>query len=70
MPRSKVKYEIARDDAENPEDYRTTSKKQLFMWQTFFLLVSIIFPYFVLSVGLTFYQKWLFKTYVSGNFYF
>ncbi|XP_033222139.1 solute carrier family 35 member C2-like isoform X1 [Belonocnema kinseyi] len=66
MPRSKVKYEIAREDIENSEDYQTSSKKQLLIWQRFFLLVSIIFPYFVLSVGLTFYQKWLFKTYGFG----
>ncbi|XP_051163493.1 solute carrier family 35 member C2 [Leptopilina boulardi] len=70
MPRFNVKYEIARDDVENIEYFlqndknlQTSSKKQLIFPQNQFLLIIIICPYFVLSMGLTFYQKWLFKTY-------
>ncbi|XP_043474658.1 solute carrier family 35 member C2 [Leptopilina heterotoma] len=70
MPRFNVKYEIARDEVENTEYFlqndqnlQTPSKKQLVFQQNQFLLIIIICPYFVLSMGLTFYQKWLFKTY-------
>lgn len=74
MTRSHVKYQIARDDVDNSEylsqnvpDFQNVTKPEFntFWGKTFhvFLLISI---YFILSIGLTFYNPWLYNTYVSN----
>lgn len=73
MSRSSIKYQIVKKDdtlyylsSQNTQDYQNIPKKEpcIGALQTI-LIISI---YFVLSIGLTFYQKWLFKTYVSNIF--
>ncbi|XP_043677017.1 solute carrier family 35 member C2 isoform X1 [Vespula pensylvanica] len=68
MSRSSIKYQIVKKDdtlyylsSQNTQDYQNIPKKEpcIGALQTI-LIISI---YFVLSIGLTFYQKWLFKTY-------
>ncbi|CAB0035354.1 unnamed protein product [Trichogramma brassicae] len=69
MPRSNVKYELTRDDddandyfLQHVQEYEGMSKKALF-WRGIMQAVLLISIYFVLSIGLTFYQKWLYNTY-------
>lgn len=72
MPKSNVKYQIASQEADTPDffvqhatDFKNTRQKQLPFWWGIVLTTSVILLYFVLSVGLTFYQQWLFKTWAS-----
>lgn len=72
MPRSNVKYELTRDDEEtndyylqHGQEYQTVSKKAIF-WRKMMQSIILISIYFVLSIGLTFYQKWLYGDYVSN----
>ena len=76
MPRSNVKYEIAREDPDSADyflqhvqDYQTTSKWEKSFWHRILQSIFLIAIYFVLSVGLTFYQQWLYATYVSTKFF-
>lgn len=71
MTRSYVKYQIARDDADNTSDYlsqnipdvQNVSKAEPSFWRKVSRALLLISAYFVLSVGLTFYQPWLYNTY-------
>lgn len=72
MPRANIKYELARDDPDtmdyylqHAEDYQTTSKIQKSFFNIYGKSLILISIYFVLSVGLTFYQKRLFHSRVS-----
>lgn len=72
MPRSNVKYEIAREDPDSADyflqhvpEFPTASKWEKSFWHKILQSVFFISVYFVLSVGLTFYQQWLYKAYVS-----
>lgn len=74
MPRSNIKYEIARDDPDSMDyylqhvqEYKTTSKIHKSFWNIFGRSLVLIAIYFPLSVGLTFYQQWLLHDYVSTN---
>ncbi|KAK0088573.1 hypothetical protein PV325_011493 [Microctonus aethiopoides] len=69
MPRANIKYELARDDPDtmdyylqHAEDYQTTSKIQKSFFNIYGKSLILISIYFVLSVGLTFYQKRLFHS--------
>ncbi|OXU27569.1 hypothetical protein TSAR_011524 [Trichomalopsis sarcophagae] len=69
MPRSNVKYELTRDDEDtndyylqHGQEYQTVSKKAIF-WRKMMQSIILISIYFVLSIGLTFYQKWLYGDY-------
>ncbi|XP_011495726.1 PREDICTED: solute carrier family 35 member C2 [Ceratosolen solmsi marchali] len=69
MPRSNIKYELTGDDedtnnyfAQHAQEYQTLSKKAIF-WRKMMQTIILISVYFVLSIGLTFYQKWLYGTY-------
>lgn len=72
MTRSHIKYEIAKD-ADDASDYfiqhvqqfSGAFKQETSIWKKAFLTFLLILIYFVLSVGLTFYLKWLYNTYVS-----
>lgn len=73
MTRSHVKYQIARDDVEttdympqNVPEFQNISKLEASFWRKAFQALLLISAYFVLSVGLTFYQPWLYNTYVSN----
>lgn len=68
MPRSNVKYEIANQDADTPDfflqhtpEFKNLPKKRLPFWWSILLTSLLILLYFILSVGLTFYQQWLLK---------
>jgi hypothetical protein len=71
MPRSNIKYELTGDDedtnnyfVQHVQEYQNVSKKTIF-WRKMMQTIILISVYFVLSIGLTFYQKWLYGTYVS-----
>lgn len=73
MTRSHVKYQIARDDVDttdylpqNISDFQNVSKLETSFWRKVSQALLLISLYFVLSVGLTFYQPWLYNTYVSN----
>lgn len=73
MTRSHIKYQIARDDVDstgylprNGTDFQNLSKSESLFWKKAFQALLLILAYFVLSVGLTFYQPWLYNTYVSN----
>lgn len=76
MTRSHIKYQIAKD-ADDTSDYflqpvqelSNISKKEISLWKKIFRTIILIFCYFILSVGLTFYVQWLYNTYVSEEFY-
>ncbi|XP_035739298.1 solute carrier family 35 member C2-like isoform X1 [Vespa mandarinia] len=68
MSRSSIKYQIVKKDdtlyylsSKNTQDYQNIPKKEPCIGAVQTILIISI--YFVLSIGLTFYQKWLFKTY-------
>ncbi|XP_078044022.1 solute carrier family 35 member C2-like [Augochlora pura] len=70
MTRSHIKYQIAKDAEDKAEyflpsvqDFSTTSKKETSFWKRAFQKIILIINYFVLSVGLTFYVKWLYNSY-------
>jgi len=73
MTRSYVKYQIARDDVDT-SDYRPQSvpdihnvtKLESTFWRNAFQVFVLISVYFTLSIGLTFYNPWLYNTYVSN----
>ncbi|XP_063978558.1 solute carrier family 35 member C2 [Diachasmimorpha longicaudata] len=65
MPRSDIKYEIARNDPDtteyylqHAEDYQPTTKGGKTFGRTVVVSLVLIGFYFVLSVGLTFFQQW------------
>ncbi|XP_012268370.1 solute carrier family 35 member C2 [Athalia rosae] len=69
MPRSNVKYEIANQDADTPDfflhhvpEFKNATKKHIPFWWNILLTLILILIYFVLSVGLSFYQQWLLRT--------
>ncbi|XP_058798469.1 solute carrier family 35 member C2 [Phymastichus coffea] len=69
MPRSNIKYELAEDDEETYDyfiqhapEHQPATRKTLF-WNKLMQTITLIAVYFVLSIGLTFYQKWLYGTY-------
>ncbi|EZA57504.1 hypothetical protein DMN91_009880 [Ooceraea biroi] len=70
MTRSHVKYQIARDDVDtsdylpqNVPDYQNVTKPEATFWRKAFQAFLLISAYFVLSISLTFYNPWLYKTY-------
>lgn len=70
MTRSHVKYQIARDDgdasdyfSQHNQEFQTVSKKEPSFWKNAIRAVLLISIYFVFSIGLTFYQQWLYRTY-------
>ncbi|XP_066592564.1 solute carrier family 35 member C2 [Prorops nasuta] len=69
MSRSNIKYEIAKDNIDSSDyylqqqDLNNPPKKELKFYAKALQIIILLFVYFVLSVGLTFYQKWLYKTY-------
>ncbi|XP_050455638.1 solute carrier family 35 member C2 [Cataglyphis hispanica] len=70
MTRLHIKYQIARDDVDTSEylpqnvpDFQNVTSSEPTFWRKachVFLLISV---YFVLSIGLTFYNPWLYNTY-------
>lgn len=73
MTRSHVKYQIARDDvdpseylAQNVPDFQNVMKPEPTFWNKAFHVFLLISIYFILSIGLTFYNPWLYNTYVSN----
>jgi len=78
MTRSHVKYQIARDDVDishietsdylpqNISDYQNVTKPEVAFWRKISQAFLLISSYFVLSISLTFYNPWLYKTYVSN----
>ena len=71
MSRSNVKYELTGDDddtndyfLQHVQEYQNVSKKAIF-WRKMMQIATLVSLYFVFSIGLTFYQKWLYGTYVS-----
>lgn len=74
MPRSNVKYELTKHDEEtndyflhHVQDYQMASKKAFF-WHKMIQSIILISFYFLFSIGLTFYQKWIYENYVSSYF--
>ncbi|XP_012223273.1 solute carrier family 35 member C2 [Linepithema humile] len=70
MTRSYVKYQIARDDVDTSDyipqsvpDIHSVTKLEPTLWKKAFQVFLLIFAYFILSIGLTFYNPWLYKTY-------
>ncbi|KAF7987659.1 hypothetical protein HCN44_003522 [Aphidius gifuensis] len=71
--RSDIKYEIARNDQDDQntidyylhhsQDYQTTKKIEKSIFYTLSKSLIIILIYFILSVGLTFYNQWLYNDY-------
>lgn len=75
MPRSNVKYQLAGDDEETNDyflqhvpDHQAAVRKAIF-WNKMMQSFLLIAVYFVLSIGLTFYQKWLYGTYVGSKLF-
>ncbi|XP_034941807.1 solute carrier family 35 member C2-like isoform X1 [Chelonus insularis] len=67
MPRTNVKYEIARDDPDSmdcylqhAQEYQATKIHKSF-WNTFGKSLILIATYFILSVGLISFQQWFLK---------
>lgn len=74
MPISDVKYEAARDEPEpldcylqHAQEYQTTSKVPKSFWNIFGRSLVLVGSYFILSVGLTYFQQWFLKDHVSTN---
>ncbi|KAG7197651.1 hypothetical protein KM043_016472 [Ampulex compressa] len=71
MTRLHVKYQITKSDPEvndrlahtGVEDLKTIHSKKISFWKKILWTVLLIGIYFVLSVGLTFYQQWLYNSY-------
>lgn len=69
MTRSHIKYQIARDDVEseylpqNVPDFQNVIKPEPTFWRKAYQVFLLIFAYFILSIGLTFYNPWLYNTY-------
>ncbi|XP_074097468.1 solute carrier family 35 member C2-like [Cotesia typhae] len=68
MPISDVKYEAARDEPEpldcylqHAQEYQTTSKVPKSFWNIFGRSLVLVGSYFILSVGLTYFQQWFLK---------
>lgn len=73
MTRSYVKYQIARDDVDTSDylpqgvpDIHNVTKPEPTLWKKAFQVFLLISAYFILSIGLTFYNPWLYNTYVSN----
>lgn len=73
MTRSHVKYQIARDDIDTSEylpqnvlDFQNVTKSESTFWRKALHVFLLISAYFILSIGLTFYNPWLYNTYVSN----
>ncbi|XP_046603888.1 solute carrier family 35 member C2 [Neodiprion virginianus] len=69
MPKSNIKYEIANQEPDVPDyflqhdtQFKNTPTKHLSFWWGILLTSLLILLYFVLSVGLSFYQQWLLKS--------
>jgi len=84
MTRSHVKYQIARDDVDishietsdylsqnipDCETYQNAIRPEVAFWRKMSQAFLLISAYFVLSISLTFYNPWLYKTYVSNYVY-
>lgn len=74
MTRSHIKYQIAKEDVDssdylpqNVSEFQNVSIPESSFWRKAFQALLLISAYFVLSVGLTFYQPWLYNTYVSND---
>lgn len=70
MTRSHIKYQIARDDVDTSEylpqnvpDFQNVTSPEITFWRKAYQVFLLIFVYFVLSIGLTFYNPWLYNTY-------
>ncbi|XP_020293964.1 solute carrier family 35 member C2-like isoform X1 [Pseudomyrmex gracilis] len=70
MTRSHIKYQIARDDVDTTEylpqsvtDFQNATKPEPTFWRKAFQAFVLISIYFILSIGLTFYNPWLYNTY-------
>ncbi|XP_025074397.1 solute carrier family 35 member C2 [Pogonomyrmex barbatus] len=70
MTRSHVKYQIARNDIDTPEyvsqnipDFHNVTNPESTFWRRAFHIFLLISAYFILSIGLTFYNPWLYNTY-------
>ncbi|XP_029161955.1 solute carrier family 35 member C2-like [Nylanderia fulva] len=70
MTRSHIKYQIARDDVETSEylpqnvpDFQNVIKPEATFWRKAYQVCLLISAYFILSIGLTFYNPWLYNTY-------
>ncbi|XP_018369481.1 PREDICTED: solute carrier family 35 member C2 [Trachymyrmex cornetzi] len=70
MTRSHVKYQIARDDVDTSEylpqnipDFQNVTKTEPTFWRKAFHIFLLISAYFILSIGLTFYNPWLYNAY-------
>ncbi|KAG5332164.1 S35C2 protein, partial [Acromyrmex heyeri] len=70
MTRSHVKYQIARDDVDTSEylpqnipDFQNVTKTEPTFWRKTFHIFLLISAYFILSIGLTFYNPWLYNAY-------
>ncbi|XP_053995025.1 solute carrier family 35 member C2 [Hylaeus anthracinus] len=70
MTRSHIKYEIAKDTDDTSDcflqpvqEFSGTIKKETSAWKKAIQTFILILIYFSLSVGLTFYLQWLYKTY-------
>ncbi|XP_018397270.1 PREDICTED: solute carrier family 35 member C2 [Cyphomyrmex costatus] len=70
MTRSHVKYQIAKDDVDTSEylpqnipDFQNVTKTEPTFWRKAFHIFLLISAYFILSIGLTFYNPWLYNVY-------
>ncbi|CAL1679930.1 unnamed protein product [Lasius platythorax] len=70
MTRSHIKYQIARDDVDTSEylpqsvpDFQNITKPEPTFWRKAYQVFLLISAYFILSIGLTFYNPWLYNTY-------
>lgn len=52
---------------QNVPDFQNIPKAEPTFWRKISRAFLLISGYFVLSVGLTFYQPWLYNTYVSHH---
>lgn len=76
MTRLHIKYQIARDDVDTSEylpqnvpDFQNLTSSEPTFWRKACHVFLLISAYFVLSIGLTFYNPWLYNTYVSSYIY-
>lgn len=74
MTKSDIKYEIANGDDEQDyyqtaQDFQLPVKPKTSIFRQILNTTLLISAYFVLSVGLTFYLRWLYSTYVSITFF-
>lgn len=70
MTRLHIKYPIARDDVDiseylpqNVPDFQNVTSPKSTFWRKAYQKLLLISIYFVLSIGLTFYNPWLYNTY-------